>query len=81
MDDGLTAAIEKALTTLGLSALKPKQLEAVTSFVEGNDTLVILPTGHGKSVIYAILPLVFDHLSGLFLIVKFINETVFNTQR
>ena len=42
--------------------LKEKQIEAITSFVEGHDVFVSLPTGFGKSTIYAILPAVFDRL-------------------
>ena len=44
--------------------LKDKQKEAVEVFMKGNDTFVSLPTGYGKSIIYAILPLAFDHLKG-----------------
>ncbi|XP_066916659.1 probable ATP-dependent DNA helicase RecS [Clytia hemisphaerica] len=36
--------------------LKYKQLEAVDSILMGKDTLCILPTGFGKSLIYQILP-------------------------
>jgi len=36
--------------------MKEKQLEAVHSFVVGNDTFVSLPTGYGKSLIYPVLP-------------------------
>ena len=39
-----------------------KQIEAISSFVQGNDTFVSLPTGYGKSVIYVVLPYVFDRL-------------------
>ena len=45
-----------------ISALKPKQFEAVSSYVAENDTFISLPTGYGKSIIYAILPLVFDYI-------------------
>ena len=44
--------------------LKPKQLEAVSTFMAGNDTFVSLPTGYGKSAIYAIFPIAFDCLLG-----------------
>ena len=37
---------------------------AIKSFVEGNDVLVILPSGYGKSLCFALLPLVFDYLRG-----------------
>lgn len=58
------AAVDKSVLTMGLLPLKPKQLEAVKTFVAGNDTFVTLPTGYGKSVIFAILPLVFDNMLG-----------------
>jgi len=44
--------------------LKPKQLEAVVAFCSGMDVFVSLPTGYGKSIIYAILPLIFDNIRG-----------------
>ena len=49
---------------LGFDELKPKQLEAMTSFLQGNDVFVSLPTGYGKSIIYAALPYAFDKLRG-----------------
>ncbi|EFO60826.1 Sgs1 DNA helicase, putative [Giardia lamblia P15] len=39
-------------TVFGLAQFRDQQLEAITSIVEGNDTLVIFPTGAGKSLIY-----------------------------
>ena len=56
--------IREAARDLGIAFLKEKQLEAVKTFVEGKDTFVALPTGYGKSIIYAILPLVFDKIRG-----------------
>ena len=58
-------AIAEALAVLGFKELKEKQKEAVMAFVQGHDTFVALPTGYGKSIIYAILPLVFDKLKGM----------------
>ena len=49
---------------MDIQGLKPKQLEAVESFVSGKDTFVALPTGYGKSIIFAMLPLLFDFLLG-----------------
>ena len=49
---------------MDLRPLKPKQLEAVKYFVLGQDTFVALSTGYGKSVNFAILPLLFDKLLG-----------------
>ena len=40
------------------------QLIPISSFVLGHDTFVSLPTGYGKSVIYAALPYIFDILRG-----------------
>jgi len=60
------AAIEDAVRELGLETLKPKQRDAIVSFLSGNDTLVVLPTGYGKSVVYAALPLIFDKLRGIY---------------
>ena len=46
--------------------LEDKQIEAIlSSFVQGYDTFVSLPTGYGKSMIYALLPSVFDKIKGL----------------
>ena len=57
-------ALSEAITEIGLEQLKSKQKEAIKAFVEGNDTFVSLPTGYGKSVIYGILPIVFDKMRG-----------------
>ena len=39
-------AIESA-QCLGYDGLKEKQLEAIVSFLQGNDTFVALPTAYG----------------------------------
>ena len=44
--------------------LKDKQVEAIQSFMNGCDVFVALPTGYGKSLIYAFLPSVFDLYKG-----------------
>ena len=38
---------------LGYTELKHQQLQALTEFVGGRDVFVVLPTGYGKSLIYA----------------------------
>jgi len=43
---------------------KDKQYNAIKAFCLGNDLFVSLPTGYGKSLIYAALPLVFDKMKG-----------------
>ncbi len=42
----------------GHDELRPLQREAVTSVLDGRDTLLVLPTGGGKSVCYQLPPLV-----------------------
>jgi len=51
---------KEATILIGLQPLKPKQLEALVHFTERKNTFVALPTLHGKSIIFAVLPLVFD---------------------
>ena len=55
-------ALERVLGLFGLKELKEKQKEALLSFINGNDVFVFLSTIYGKSIIYGILPLVYDIL-------------------
>ncbi len=57
-------AISDSVSRLGIVSLREKQLEAIIAFTEGHDTFVSLPTGYGKSMIYGILPYIFDNLRG-----------------
>ena len=57
-------ALKRAMECMGISDMKPKQIDAIKSFVSGRDTFVTLPTGYGKSIIFAILPLLFNFLRG-----------------
>jgi len=43
-------------------SIKPKQLSALESIIENRDTLCILPTGYGKSLIYQLIPSVFKKI-------------------
>ena len=45
------------LCHIGVADSKDKQKEAIASFVLGSDVLVILPTGYGQSLCFALLPL------------------------
>ena len=56
----LACALEEATKEAGFWPLKAKQREALEAFVSGRDTFVSLPTGYGKSIIYAILPNVYE---------------------
>ena len=60
--DSLLEIISESAKQLGIGSLKEKQIDAISSFV--HDTFVSLPTGYGKSVIYAALPYIFDILRG-----------------
>ena len=51
-----------ASRTMGYEGMKSEQLQIVESFVTGHDVFGVLPTGYGKSLCYACLPLVFDCL-------------------
>ena len=56
------AVIDKAVQSLGLKDLKQQQPSAIMHFISGQDNLVALPTGYGKSLIYTCLPKVIDLL-------------------
>ncbi|RYG56545.1 ATP-dependent DNA helicase RecQ, partial [bacterium] len=43
-----------AAQKLGLKKLRPGQKDAIQSLLDGHDTLVVMPTGSGKSAIYQI---------------------------
>ena len=62
----LACALEEAVKEAGFWPLKAKQREALEAFVSGRDTFVALPTGYGKSIIYAILPNVYDKIRGIY---------------
>jgi bloom syndrome protein len=56
-------AMMEAAKEMNIS-LKEKQEEAIAAFVGGRDTFVSLPTGYGKSIIYGILPVMYNILLG-----------------
>ena len=44
-------AVEALHTTFGFSAFRTGQAEAIGHVLAGRDTLVVMPTGSGKSLI------------------------------
>ena len=62
--------LEEAVKELGIQQLKPKQFEAIEAFVRcGKDVFIALPTGYGKSVIYGVLPTLYNKMRGNFVYV------------
>ena len=60
----LSKAVEDSVQALGYERIKSEQLDVVMKFLEGYDVFVSLPTGGGKSLCFACLPMVFDRLRG-----------------
>ena len=44
--------------------IRSKQLEAISSIISGQDTVAILPTSYGKSLIFCLIPSVCRQLRG-----------------
>ena len=55
-------AVKEAFAKLGYHEPTQSQDEAIYHFIMGEDVFVCLPTGSGKSLCYATLPLIFDIL-------------------
>ena len=59
-----SAALDEVVREAGLTALKRKQREAIEGIISGKDVFVTVPTGYGKSIIYALLPSLYDRCRG-----------------
>ncbi len=44
----------------GIRKLRPEQRRAIRAVLDGRDTLAVLPTGYGKSLIYQVPAMMFD---------------------
>ena len=64
--------VQEAFTKLGYDRVKPEQMTGIEAFISGIDVFVTLPTGFGKSLIYATLV---SPLLGL------IQDQVFSSKR
>ena len=50
--DNALSSVLQGLNSLGISKLTKEQRQALFLFSNGKDTFAVLPTGHGKSLIY-----------------------------
>ena len=59
-----TQTVRRALTdTFGIDEFRPGQKELVHAILEGRDTLAIMPTGSGKSLVYQLPAVVMEGLA------------------
>ena len=72
MSQNIEDIISDVARRFGLDKLKQKQKDAIMSFVQGRDVFVSLPTGYGKSIIYAALPFIFDSINGNFAVILYL---------
>ena len=64
----MTESLAHSLNThFGFASFRPGQAEAIQNLLNGEDTLVVMPTGAGKSLIYQLAAL---HLSGVTLVLS-----------
>ncbi len=61
-------------TVFGYESFRPGQMEAISSILRGDDTLALIPTGGGKSVIYTVPAIIQQGLTVVIEPLKFIME-------
>ena len=52
--------MKKVVRRFGIRKLRPEQARAIKAVLDGRDTLAVLPTGYGKSLIYQVPAMLFD---------------------
>ena len=60
-DAGDEAPLRVAHETLGIERLRPGQRAAIDSITTGRDTVLVMPTGSGKSAVYQIAGTLLPH--------------------
>ena len=58
-EDVVKSVISRCIQKLGYTQLKPEQLKVILEFLNGRDVFAVLPTGYGKTLCFACLPLIF----------------------
>ena len=58
-------SVLREIHRLGITDQRPHQMKAIKTFMQGKDVFVSFPTGCGKSLIFSVLPYVYDDLHGL----------------
>ena len=59
----------------GIEKLKEEQKRVITSILNGRDTVGILPTGFGKSIVFYVLPMLKEKVSKHFIIILQFGST------
>ena len=62
MYDKALRTILEGLKSLGITKLSKEQRQALLHFSKGHDTMAVLPTGHGKSLIYQMAVLLAEEM-------------------
>ena len=57
-------ALPRSAAKFGYEGLRVEQKSVIEAFVGGHDVFAALPTGYGKSLCFAILPVLYDILRG-----------------
>jgi len=61
--DYVVSLYERVKTKYRLpDSMKEKQVDGIVSILNGNNTLCVLPTGYGKSLVFTLLPLLLDEV-------------------